>query len=307
MPFCPDCHEEYDAGVDACADCGSALVAELSGGDELPTEVPIAVRDGEVAERLIALLVENGIEVLGAGEDVEWQGASYPSVRVPAGAAQATALLVARHASFHMTEQDEWGRGVIDFYEAEGGTIESHPLLKRAPKEVVAMGPAVFPELEALALDGVRDVSRWACRRLVDFGTDASDTLGTLCARAVRGAKRNAVFGVLGALDDAANFGQAPVVRLPASVADDLGDDEPAVRALAALAIGRLGDASSVEALAPLLLDDEPLVVEEVVEALDSLTGVDLDLAGDADPTARGAAADRMREWARAHGSSGRT
>ncbi len=301
MPFCPDCHEEYDTGVAACADCGTALVDQLSKADAPPTEIPVAVRDGEVAERLIALLVENGIEVLGAGDDIEWQGATYPSVRVPAGAAQVTAMLVAQHGSFHMTEQDEWGRGVVDFYEDAGGTIDSHPLLAHSPKEVVAMGPEVFPELESLALDGVRDVSRWACRRLVDFGDDASDALGQLCARAVRDAKRDPVFGVIGALDDAANFGDAPRVRLPASVANDLSDAEPAVRSLAALVLGRMGARSDIEALVPLLQDDEPLVVEEVVEALYSLTGVDLDLAGDADPAARATAAERIRAWARAH------
>ena len=74
MPYCPQCEAEYEAGVDACTDCGVALV------DQLPPEQAPDTADGEpVALRNFAnaaeasmvrdLLEENGIRAYVSGGD----------------------------------------------------------------------------------------------------------------------------------------------------------------------------------------------------------------------------------------------
>jgi hypothetical protein len=74
MPFCPQCEAEYEAGVDACTDCGVALVADLP-PDEAPDTAdgePVALRNfANAAEASLVrdLLEENGIRAYVSGGD----------------------------------------------------------------------------------------------------------------------------------------------------------------------------------------------------------------------------------------------
>lgn len=74
MPFCPQCEAEYEAGVDACTDCGVALVAALP-PDETPDTAdgePVALRNfANAAEASLVrdLLEENDIRAYVSGGD----------------------------------------------------------------------------------------------------------------------------------------------------------------------------------------------------------------------------------------------
>jgi hypothetical protein len=74
MPFCPQCEAEYEAGVDACTDCGVALVADLP-PDEAPDTAdgePVALRNfANAAEASLVrdLQEENGIRAYVSGGD----------------------------------------------------------------------------------------------------------------------------------------------------------------------------------------------------------------------------------------------
>ena len=74
MPFCPQCEAEYEAGVDACTDCGVALVAELSPPEPPDTAdgEPVSLRNfANAAEASMVrdLLEENGIRAFVSGGD----------------------------------------------------------------------------------------------------------------------------------------------------------------------------------------------------------------------------------------------
>ena len=74
MPFCPQCEAEYEAGVDACTECGVALVADLP-PDEAPDTAdgePVPFRNfANAAEASLVrdLLEENGIRAYVSGGD----------------------------------------------------------------------------------------------------------------------------------------------------------------------------------------------------------------------------------------------
>jgi len=67
MPYCPSCRTEYRQETAACADCGTALIAELGteptplGGERIDVFVPA---DEQQADRAVDLLAQNDIEAL---------------------------------------------------------------------------------------------------------------------------------------------------------------------------------------------------------------------------------------------------
>ena len=72
MPFCPECHAEYDKGYTVCADCGCGLVDELLKTAAPPEEPPLrAMRpallystDGLQSQLIANILEQEGIPVL---------------------------------------------------------------------------------------------------------------------------------------------------------------------------------------------------------------------------------------------------
>ena len=72
MPFCPQCEAEYEEGVEACTDCGVALVADLPPQEAPDTAEgePVALRNfSNAAEASMVrdLLEENGIRAFVSG------------------------------------------------------------------------------------------------------------------------------------------------------------------------------------------------------------------------------------------------
>ncbi|MEA5004270.1 MAG: DUF2007 domain-containing protein [Christensenella sp.] len=71
MPFCPQCHDEYDEGYTVCADCGCTLVDALAVTPAVEDDPPHAMRPvllhktDDLQSKLIAnLLEQEGIPVL---------------------------------------------------------------------------------------------------------------------------------------------------------------------------------------------------------------------------------------------------
>lgn len=304
MSFCPQCHEEYDGSVAQCADCEVALVDSLAESDA-PTHGKLICRDVEVAQALLERLLEDGVDAELLPEPVDWaDGSARPVVQIPIEAAGLVALVVQQSGRFQLAvehvapEDGTEPRTMIDFADTSGaGSIESHPWMRKKPSQIVQMGDEAVPEIATLAADGTPEVCRWACRRLVEMGPTGVEALRQTIWTGVHDAARERVFTAIRAFDDAAEHG-APIPRGVAdTVITDLGSGEPAVRMLASLVIGRFGEPAHVEPLVPLLLDPEPLVLDEVVEALDHLTDIDVGLDGDADDDARARAQERIRSW----------
>ena len=63
MPWCPKCETEYRDGITTCADCGSALVNDLSANSETQTE---AVFDSSLEETFQNMSEEEAIAFLEA-------------------------------------------------------------------------------------------------------------------------------------------------------------------------------------------------------------------------------------------------
>ncbi len=71
MPFCPECHDEYDEGYTICADCGCTLVDALAAKPMLPEEPLRAMRPAllystdSLQSRIISnILEQEGVPVL---------------------------------------------------------------------------------------------------------------------------------------------------------------------------------------------------------------------------------------------------
>ena len=65
MPFCPDCGQEFVAGVATCPDCGVPLSAAPAQSPEEPDQHLVDIyttQDAEEAEVVLALLRANDIE-----------------------------------------------------------------------------------------------------------------------------------------------------------------------------------------------------------------------------------------------------
>jgi len=298
MPFCPNCRDEYDDSVDTCADCGSSLVASLESAEAAPAEVKIAVEDAQVGQHLIDLLLAEGVEANFDADKIEVSGREFPQVVVPGEFAGYVAVFLTRSAKFQITETDEQGRSVIGFFNpTASGSDEARRLMRLKPKEIAAMGESVIPGLRDLLGAGDQEVRRWASRRLLDLGRPGVEALQAAVFAGALAGDRDLQFTALRAVDEAEEAGVTVRRAVPPAVVEALQSGDPSVRALACLAIGRFGENLNVPPLIPLLADPEPLVVEEVVEALESLTGITVDLHAGSTDAERDAAIRTFREW----------
>lgn len=299
MPFCPECREEYDGSVATCAECGAALVESLdAGGDAGPSSWTVAVENDQVGQQLVDLLLAEGVDVRLAADRQVVNGRELPGVTMPAEYAQYLSIFFQHSRQFQVSEVDEDGRPVIDFIKArESAEVRNRALMRKKPREIREMGVAVIPDLIEIFESGVSEPRHWAGRRLLDLGGEAFAAVRESLLRAVTAGDREHVFAALRVLGEAEAYGYSPARGLPSAVLEGLHHDDPAVRALTALAIGRFGDKSNVSGLLSLLGDAEPLVIEEVVEALETLTGVKVDIhAGSSEEEIR-AARERFREF----------
>jgi HEAT repeat protein len=298
MPFCPECRDEYDASIETCAECGTTLVATLDEGEPAPKEARIAVEDEQVGQHLIDLLLAEGVEVNFDSEKHEVNGREYPQIVVPGEFSGYVAVFLTRSSRFQVTETDEQGRGVIGFFNpTASGSDEALRLLRKKPKEIAAMGEAVIPQLRELLGAGDQEVRRWASRRLLDLGRPGLNALRAAVFAAALAGDRDLQFTALRVIDEAEEAGTTVEKTVPGEVVAGMKSEDPSIRALCCLAIGRFGDGAHVTSLIPLLADPEPLVVEEVVEALESITGITVDLHAGSSNEEREAAAREFRAW----------
>lgn len=60
MPWCPNCKTEYQEGIEICADCGAALVDELT--EEVEMALVAFINDEKLAEKLVDYLNYSSIK-----------------------------------------------------------------------------------------------------------------------------------------------------------------------------------------------------------------------------------------------------
>ena len=60
MPWCPKCKTEYREGIEKCADCGSALVAELDAEDD--SSILCFIHSEQAVTKLVSYLEYSGIK-----------------------------------------------------------------------------------------------------------------------------------------------------------------------------------------------------------------------------------------------------
>ena len=299
MAFCPQCQEEYDDAITHCAECGVELVENLeTTGAARPEHVFVLVEEDHVAERLADALLAEGIEVHMDEKKHEMKDRDVPALVIPVEYADFVAVFVTQSDRFHVVDMDEKGRQLIGFFDPQATeTVRAHPLMRKKPREIVAAGESVIPELVTLLEDGQDEVRRWACRRLLDLAAPGVTALREAAFRAVLSGNRELVFAAFRVLNEAEQLGMVVERGVPSSVIEALASSDASVRALACLTIGRLGESEDVPPLVPLLADFEPLVVEEVVEALESLTGIAVTLHAGSSDEERQDAIQKFKEW----------
>ena len=299
MPFCPECKEEYEGNVERCADCEVDLVESLeSSGDGVPAEVKIMVVNKQVGERLVDLLLMEGVEAALDGETHAWDDREVPAVKIPGQYYEFVAVFLTRSNQFHVVETNAEGKGLVDFFDpTRSASARSHPLMRKKPREIVAQGDAVVPDLVEILREGDAEARRWSLRRLLDLGALGMKTMVEVAYEGVLVGDRDLVFPVLGAVEEGVESGLAVARGIPDRVRESLGSEDASIRALACLVTGKFGRPGDAAVMVPLLLDPEPLVLEEVVEALDVLTGIDLDLDAEADEADRERAIQDLKAW----------
>ncbi|MBN2489301.1 MAG: hypothetical protein JXQ29_00425 [Planctomycetes bacterium] len=308
MPFCPRCREEYDASVARCAECGAELVASLDAASAAAgsREARILVEDEQVGRSLVDALLVEGLQVNLDADKHPWRDRMVPAVVVPADLQEFVAVLVTRSDRFQVVETDEQGRGLVGFFDPTSlAALRRHPLIRRKPKDIAAMGEAVIPELVELLAAGEPEIRRWASRRLLDQGAAGATALRGALFSGVSQGDRDLVFTAIRALDEA-EAGGVPVDRsVPAAVRGALTAEDPSARALGCLVLGRFGARDDVARLIPLLADPEPLVLEEAVEAIEALTGVALGLHAGCTAEEREREVARLRDALTREGGDG--
>ena len=118
MPFCPSCRTEYQAGTELCGECQTQLVDHLDDRTDRSDLVDVYVcYDEQIADRAVALLEDNGIEVLIR---------DHSSSAFPVTVGEATAQFVAVAASQRQQAQKLLSDAIADtVLTGDGHLLES--------------------------------------------------------------------------------------------------------------------------------------------------------------------------------------
>ena len=306
MPFCPECKEEYEGNVERCADCDVDLVPSLeTSGNGVPAEVKIMVANKQVGERLVDFLLMEGVEAALDGETHRWNDREVPAVKIPGQYYEFVAVFLTRSNQFQVVETDAEGKGLVDFFDpTRSASARSHPLMRKKPREIVALGEAVVPDLTEILKEGDAEVRRWSLRRLLDLGAPGLKAMVDVAYEGVLVGDRDLVFPVLRAVEEGIETGLEVARGIPERVREAFRSGDASIRALACLVTGKFGRPGDAAAMVVLLRDPEPLVLEEVVEAFDALTGIDLDLHAESGEADRERAIQTLKAWLEDHTNS---
>ncbi len=297
MPFCPECREEFDQGIEVCVDCGDIpLVASLEGIEERVEPAPGAeFIDGELvllaenrrlAEAFVAHLLGGRIPAYLYDEAFELGDRSAWALAVPGDFAEST---FSRLRSFPF-EEVETSEGTLRLYGAPDATddVELPPLLEASDDEILARGGAVHSELAEIVVSGDPLHRARATTLLARMGDEGHGVLLAILDEGMRSQKREFVSGFLLLLE--------PIKLRPSDEAlqAHLESGDSGRRRLAVQAVGRLLGQDGGRQLVALLGDADPEVRDEAIEMLFHLYGDDFGFDAEADEAAREAA---IRRW----------
>lgn len=299
MPFCPDCREEFDEGIQVCVDCGDiSLVASLEGIEErvepapgaefIEDELVVLAEDRRLAEAFVAHLLGARIPAYLYEEPFDLGGRSASALAVPGDFTEQT---FTRLRGFPF-EEIETAEGTLRLYGAPDAAddVETPALLASSDDEILARGGAVHSELAEIVVGGDPLHRARAVSLLARMGDEGRAVLLAILDEGMRTEKREFVSGFLLLLE--------PITLRPSDEAlrEHLESAEPGRRRLAAQAVGRLLGQGGANHLVTLLSDDAPDVRDEAIEMLFHVFGDDLGFDAEADEATREASIRRWRK-----------
>jgi hypothetical protein len=175
-------------------------------------------------------------------------------------------------------------------FDWEEETVVDPPLLRETNPAILRRGPEVIPDLVAILWRGEEEARTRAGLLLSDLGVAGAQALTEVARKAIVERDRDRLRPVVSALAKVRGY------RPDETFSPFLEDEDPTVRALAALVVGRTGSKTCVPLLVPLLEDADVEVREEAIEALYTLTGDDLGFEAEAPEDERAAAVARWRK-----------
>ncbi len=299
MPYCPECREEFDSGVQVCVDCGDvALVARLEdlpaqepaplpGAEHIEGELRFYADSRELAQRLEASLVSGTIPVFTYEEPLETEGGQAWGLAVPSEFEE-RAWARLRAVPY---EEVDLGEGPVRLYSLDLEADDPVPeVLLAEDSQVLASGEAAHPALVEAALDTGSAHQGRAVRLLAESGPAGKALLFGILQEALKNRRREflSVFLI-----------QLRTIRIvpPEGGFEDLvAHEDVEVRRLACAAAASLLGRGFAPRLVGLLEDADAGVRDEAIEALFDLYGDDLGFEAEADEGSRAKAVGRWRQ-----------
>jgi|GEM_PF-442082 len=306
MSFCPNCHEEYEGGVEECFDCGVRLVESLdessktsraqeyltfrAGSANDLAVMKEALERWDVPCRLAASAGPDGIEEGDASEEHLLAVPAQFGEKAMRVLAQLTHLGWSPGAEGPTDEAQAADDGA-PANEPSHELIESASLLEQSLTEIARRGDEVIDELLKLVAQGSAGIQKKAARALVFMGPKGEDALIELMKVALENARMETVTTLLAALREAEYAGPAWRELRPYL------QREAAIRIKTLEILSHLGELGTIPDIMPYLSDPDPAVRDEADNALCMLSDEDMGFDGRAAPEEREQCIALWKEW----------
>ncbi len=289
MPICPQCREEYEAGVTQCFDCAVSLVDsadDLPSSGEGPGKVLFTAGTEEELEKMEACLKQWQIPYSLASDepnvDIDGHGLLVP----PAFGDKAAQMLLS------IAKPAKTGGSCSSSGCASHETVtEESALLKHSLGAIARMGESVIDELIELIVNGNQATQRRAALALSYLGPRGIQAIVKLLKVALEKERIDTVTILL------------TVLRQTDCVVEEWREFLPylqynkEVRMKALEVIGHLGELEAFDRVLPLLSDPEPEVRDEADNTLCLLSDEDVGFESDASMEEQLRCVELWKEW----------
>ena len=289
MPICPQCREEYEAGVTQCFDCDVGLVESLDdvpSTGEGPGKVVFTAGSEEELEGMEACLKQWQIPYsLASNEpnvDIDGHGLVVP----PQYGDKAAQMLLA-HAKLAQKGGSCAASG-CGSHDAELGESE---LLKQPLGALARKGESVMDELIEVVVKGNAAAQRRAALALSYMGPKGVQAIVGLMKVALEKEQIETVTVLLTVLR------QTEFVVVEWQEFLPYLQHDVDVRTKTLKVIGHLGDIDAFDRVLPLLSDPDPAVRDEADNTLCLLSDEDMGFESDAPQEEQSRCIDLWKEW----------